>query len=433
MLGAICAVGAFKPFEGWVKRYLLPLCALLLILIPVLPLKYSHPGVAAIFISLVTALLLVGRMRSLDCAVLWPLHRLGDWSYSLYLIHWPLFAFSAIVFIGNVPLWLSIFLILLSVALASCQYHYVEQMFRRDKIGGKYFYPGLAALTAGLAIPAIVHLTSPINDQFKNRRNVGLNEGCRYIGDFQALPDCRTGEAPKVIVWGDSYAMHLLPGIRDTFEVPVEQATKAQCSPILGVAFQGQVTAPTRSAADNCLKFNRDVLKHIGDSEELEIVIISSVWSGFFRDDVLLATPKGSEPFDVDRLVGAAAETLHQLRRAGKRVVLVGPTPVEGFDVGACLRRQEQGLLVLREGGCTIFDSANKQRNAARSEFLGRLSRELYLPIISIEEFLCDGTYCRTSIEGTHMYLDGGHLTPEGSTLFATSIDLEAEIYRLAN
>lgn len=59
-----------------------------------------------------------------------PLERIGDWSYSLYLIHWPLISF-AVLFCGwPLPLLTAVALCFFSIALAALQYQYVEQPFR---------------------------------------------------------------------------------------------------------------------------------------------------------------------------------------------------------------------------------------------------------------------------------------------------------------
>jgi peptidoglycan/LPS O-acetylase OafA/YrhL len=59
-----------------------------------------------------------------------PLQLIGDWSYSLYLIHWPLISFAALVFGWPLPPLTALAICFLSVALAALQYHYVEQPWR---------------------------------------------------------------------------------------------------------------------------------------------------------------------------------------------------------------------------------------------------------------------------------------------------------------
>jgi peptidoglycan/LPS O-acetylase OafA/YrhL len=59
-----------------------------------------------------------------------PLEAIGDWSYSLYLIHWPLMAFAALYVGWPLPPVVALAACLLSLALAVLQYQYIEQPFR---------------------------------------------------------------------------------------------------------------------------------------------------------------------------------------------------------------------------------------------------------------------------------------------------------------
>lgn len=57
--------------------------------------------------------------------------KLGDWSYSLYLVHWPLLAFAAIIVGSPLPPVTALAICVLSIALAALQYRFIEQPWRR--------------------------------------------------------------------------------------------------------------------------------------------------------------------------------------------------------------------------------------------------------------------------------------------------------------
>lgn len=63
-----------------------------------------------------------------------PLEAVGDWSYSLYLIHWPLLAFASLGYGWPLPPLMSLAICFLSVSLAALQYEFVEQPFRQPKM-----------------------------------------------------------------------------------------------------------------------------------------------------------------------------------------------------------------------------------------------------------------------------------------------------------
>lgn len=76
---------------------------------------------------ILTASMLVGKD---DWVSLPPIERIGDWSYSLYLIHWPLISF-AIAYNHAMPTpALGVCLTALSIGLAYLQYRFVEQPLR---------------------------------------------------------------------------------------------------------------------------------------------------------------------------------------------------------------------------------------------------------------------------------------------------------------
>src|SRR3546814_6653582 len=66
------------------------------------------------------------------------------------------------------------------------------------------------------------------------RPNLGLSVTCDGDGTFS--PACRTSENPEIVVWGDSYAMHLVQGIlASNPSAQVVQLTKSACGPIFGL------------------------------------------------------------------------------------------------------------------------------------------------------------------------------------------------------
>jgi peptidoglycan/LPS O-acetylase OafA/YrhL len=61
----------------------------------VAPLGTSHPAQDALLVTIFTLLLLLGRDNWLPSSIaIRAAKKIGDWSYSIYLVHWPLFAFA---------------------------------------------------------------------------------------------------------------------------------------------------------------------------------------------------------------------------------------------------------------------------------------------------------------------------------------------------
>ena len=55
-------------------------------------------------------------------------------------------------------------------------------------------------------------------------QRLGFSDACETYDLFVPSRACSESTAPATMVWGDSFAMHLVPGIAATSDVPVVQA-----------------------------------------------------------------------------------------------------------------------------------------------------------------------------------------------------------------
>ncbi len=94
---AIGSLGAFliaQPQVRTVARRLFWPSLVLLISLPFVAVGGRHPGLPALLICIATVVVILdGRLARNTSKPLRSLARIGDLSYSLYLVHWPIFAF----------------------------------------------------------------------------------------------------------------------------------------------------------------------------------------------------------------------------------------------------------------------------------------------------------------------------------------------------
>jgi len=315
---------------------------------------------------LVTAILLIGRDDWLPLN--WGtriIEKVGDWSYSLYLIHWPLFAFANNAYLGVVPHSVMWFLCFLSLALAFIQYKFVEEPFRygwkenNNRTIRKFAVS--SAFVIFLPIPAVLdefteNKIDAVNFQSIRRPNVGLSWDCAQGKTFiEPLASCMTSETPVVALWGDSYVMHLAPGIK---RVPalgnsLVQITKAACAPIKGIASidsnYDEIWAQT------CLDFNEQAFKYIQDHKSIKYVILSSPFSGYFDTGKLKLYFNGKEIAGERELaIDLMVKTIKGLQHSGKYPIIISPPPKSGFNIGECLERKAENVLVLGRSDCNF-------------------------------------------------------------------------------
>ena len=146
-----------------------------------------------------------------------PLRRLGAWSYSIYLWHWP------VVVIVDRAGWLPPveqglarlgLITALTLALAVATYTYVEEPARAFSLKGARARLTGAFAGAGLALGAVASLALwvglAIDDQTADllERTKLHEQSYRSDGDFLV-----EGSGPKVLILGDSHVKNWAPGL----------------------------------------------------------------------------------------------------------------------------------------------------------------------------------------------------------------------------
>ncbi|MGO9173869.1 MAG: acyltransferase family protein [Rhodomicrobium sp.] len=387
-----------------------------------------HPGLDAILVCAATALLLICRLPLLTRGALaWTLARLGDISYSLYLVHWPLFALATNAYLGETPpLSTRIWLLVTSIILAVILYTVVENPIRRRSIGGLRVQPALVAMVATAVVAVVaagVHAyrASPRDYADLLRPNYGLDLACDFgTGEFKPLEACRTGAVPTVLVWGDSLAMHLVPALTANSGDAIAQATMSMCGPALGIAQFTVELGLYESWAEKCIGFNNSVLAYLKKEPSIKTVVLSSAFFQFTREDargLLLVRDKViTKHFSEEEAVERLAGTIKAVQETGREVVIVGPTPTIGIDMASCMMRQEMRLITAgRNRECEVHTAEAIAYRAPVINLINKVVEITGARFIDLIDHLCGMDFCRTTFGGIWLYRDAGHLTVDGS------------------
>lgn len=409
-----------------------------LVLVPLIPPGASYPGLDAVIICAATLIVILRGHPRLNTGLLPDaMAKVGNFSYSLYLVHWPLLAYANNAYVSEVPVEVRIGLLALSFALGYLLYRYVEFPARRADIGFSNRAVSAAVATSFLLV-AITLTTAkavaPGTDYaYFRRANHGFGASCDFASRFTPRSECRNADEPKVLVWGDSLAMHLISGIVANGKVGVVQATKAVCGPFVGLApfDTGQYS---RTFAEDCLLFNKSVLDYLAVTPQIEVVVLSSAFAQYLDGSAWGREFRTLHDADGKWVVRAPSasdatrwmqETILKIRSLGKRVVVVAPPPAANFDIGACLERKATGKLTLGAGAdCQIQVSDYHLQNARVLDFLIRLRDQANVNVVRFDEILCLERSCVTEMEGTFIYRDGGHFSHDGSRLVAKKMAL---------
>lgn len=415
---------------------------LCLLVLPFLPSVGVHPGLNALLVCVATLVVILRNSQELSTA--WPtrsMARIGDFSYSLYLVHWPIIAFMKNAWLGNnpeLPLQLRLLTLVLSFVLAYTLYRLVEDPIRKQNF--KFSAPLIAGVTLSSAL--LIAMTPFYILQTKSERitlgdaraiNPGFSVSCDYKATFTPKSECKNKKYPGLLVWGDSYAMHLIPGLVQQWSNGVMQATMSGCGPFLGLAprrkINGELDSRDQAWAERCIGFNQSVIDFLRTSPSITTVVLSSPFAAYFDtayEHVFLDGKSFvSRPVDTSSAIAGLRATVENLRVIGKKVVLIAPPPSSGFDIGACLERQLSGKVLLgRLNGCVIDKAEYQFKRADVLIFLDAITSAADLSVIRFDPWLCKERTCDTLLDGTMIYRDAGHLSVAGSKMLADRMQL---------
>lgn len=231
---------------------------------------------------------------------------------------------------------------------------------------------------------------------------------CRdYDEKIEFSEKCQNSDEPEILVWGDSFAMHLVRGLLSSNpDAKIIQFTKSMCGPIFGVApVAREFPVPW---AESCLEFNQQVHEWIRKNKSVKYVVLSSPFGQYLNGSQILIDGNptvGSQQIAAEYL----DKTINELVLLGVKPILFSPPPRGADDIGACLIKAEFYGEDLRS--CDI--GIEKVANLNAISFSRELSRKHQ--VVSLVDYLCNDNNCRSNISGSFIYSDVCHLSGEGS------------------
>lgn len=291
-------------------------------------------------------LLAVGARGSWVSRVLsWrPVVLIGDWSYSLYLWHWPMIVFASTLWPGSRRV--TVLAAACSFVPAVASYYWVEEPLRRMNLNRVSDVVRVVVLTvapplliaAGLWAGSSVGYGSPEVQRFQRdvlAAHAGVTRGCHLDGGDgpRDLADCVWhGELSGVPVYlvGDSNADHFSEGLIEAgrrLGRPVTVSTASAC-PFVDFAL-GSAADPESNV--RCRGYVQTTMRRLLAAVPGTVVISNgdSYWPdpgwAVRAADGRIVT---DEPAKLAEASARLADQVQQLRRAGHRVLVVQAVPV---------------------------------------------------------------------------------------------------------
>ncbi len=342
-----------------------------------------------------------------------PVVFVGLISYSLYLWHWPLVAFSNYWALSSLSVNFRIVLVGISIFLGYISWRFVEMPFRKRSLcASKSSMLILAAacipavllvsivLVMGQGFPtrlpaaALTYLNQP-----KNPYNCDVSNDEARDGRFIQIGSPDTNAAGTVLVWGDSHAMAVMPAFDEFLKnkgLSGWQATTSATAPLLDAYWKSDFTNPKDARAFNNAVFEFVKAKNISD------VILVAYWD-HYTDDI------GDTHFD-----NAMVSTVRSLVDLGVRPWIFLQVPHHRFNVPRVLALQ---YIYHRDLSGQLANPRDwiQVRNTKRS-LLKTVEADGGRILDPCSAFLdSSGTRYLIEIDGTPLYCDSHHLSVEGA------------------
>lgn len=359
----------------------------------------------------------------------WLAQRLGDWSYSLYLWHWPIVVYISYSGIPKTP-WVISLGIAAALLLAILSYRFVELPTRRHaRHYPRAFLRQCTVVIVGLVMicGAIVGLNGvphrmPANvliadREAKNREVFGL--GCSFRPRDKKVNTCpiTEGKPIKYVLWGDSHVGNIAGALRDTVNKGILYYSYA-CPPLLDAEIY------IKDLNNRCRFFNDAVLAQLANTPKDTRVIMSSFYAlylygprnGSHRPIGIAYYDTKDLGQDMDQEALFKSHVKATLCRVAsiRAVYAMRPSPQQLYDVPRDLVRR---LLVdtnAKAGGMML--ATHQERNKVINEALNEAAASC--PNITVMDpipYVCKNGVCMDSENGRPLYVDDNHLSEYGT------------------
>lgn len=446
--GALLAVGGVPALRSSLQREMTAWAGLALIIAPML--LYSDntrfPGLSAVPPCLGTLMMIhagrdgatrAGRMLS------WrPILFTGLISYGFYLWHWPVLVLTQIALNRPLQPYEAAFCVAAAFILAAVSLRFVERPFRRPgripvsrrmvlatSAGtlGLFASVGAAAYVTGgfseLASPRVRLAQAAIDSVNPYRALCHNNEGTADLGPVaQCTGGTRRTDGYQLLLWGDSHADHLMPGlVRLAREqhFAVRQASVSGCGPLILT----QDDIPLKDRA--CAAFHRAALEEAKQQPHLDAILLSVRWSSTLQGLATRAAPDATGSVrhhagmklldaELEKLIAGIRQTVGPR----PRIILLGSTPE--FDVwpATCFARAYK--LNGDPTPCAVQSARDGQWGMLADKVLTKMAARDGIKLALPRTLFCQGSLCRTAMGGHILFRDDDHFTNEGSA-FATA------------
>jgi len=322
---------------------------------------------------------------------------IGDWSYSLYLWHWPIWIFTKLFF----PVDRAISILIatfFTLCLSALSYKFIEARYnfpKMDRVGYwiKFFVIG-QSLAISLFFVGYIGVSKGWGQDWALNSHSIMRKGCDAgLIDFNKCSWGNPEAKDKIIIVGDSMSW----AIGDAF---ISSTIKQNLQAFSLTRNGCSITISILEKSSECGNWREKVID-ILQSEKPKLVVIANS-NGYPEEDLL-----------------GMGKLVNLLRKSAIKVIFVTPPP--GGDYYSGMR-----ALAFRPGESSREKTAPTKVELSKYG-LSENQVDSGLIIYDPSEDLCDST-CIIAKDGKDYYNYGGHLSLYGNRVLQDSINQKVEI-----
>lgn len=390
----------------------------------------AWPGIYALVPAGGAALVLLATHQDSPFTSHRVLQAIGNWSYSIYLWHWPLaVGLGYFGHKGELP-WI-LGAVAVSVLLGYGSYRWVEQPTRRY-FTVRHWRTGTVAAIGSILLIGGIGAAVDHGEEFAGRvpadiaaidrettNRFALPDGCGFNRTTQELTPCIIGDAPvRQVILGDSHARSIVGAVQAALPGGI-QFYSHQCATI----FDSELRS--KGNRNHCPGFMRSAWEQIQVlPRDVGVIVINRYAVNVRGPNEGLHKPWGilyntmtdaERRMDTDALYKERLASSLCLMAKHRPVTAVLPIPEMGRDVPMTLVRQRMAGHDVRE--VTLPLATYRERNAPVVAALQEARARCGITLLDPVPYLCEGDTCYGAKDAQPRYFDDDHLSETGSRL----------------
>ena len=332
--------------------------------------------------------------------------RIGNRSYSIYLVHVPIY-----YILERLPVFekvretstIKIFFLIITYLISDQLYNRVEKKFREPKLSiVKKRNLTAFTITALMAASALHFSSARIAEPITNEGGAPpwISEtGCQIFGNLEKphktpclIYNANYQSKKVVLLLGDSHAAvykNTLKEMARESDVTLYASTQYGCP-----FFIEEELAAGSSGARSCLEHNLSILKWITSTKPQSIVLSSRpgyVLEGF--------------NFTEAQLLDYEVKTVTAILQKGIKVIKIGPVP-----------ETERYKSIAQKYYPSLFEPGKFEISLNQNEYWARQKFGKNFIFLNVFENICKDN-CQKKINGRPIYFDSNHLNDYGASI----------------